>query len=80
MTRELLVRLPLVFQPTCDMPAIRVVVGPVNDTALRVPFVLAKKFYRVPCSQGIDSRSQVNVMTDQNCLAGVELQNEPLMP
>ena len=39
----LLIRLAFVFQPTCDVSSLRIVVCPVNDSALRIPNVLAVK-------------------------------------
>jgi hypothetical protein len=39
--RQLLVYDAIVLQPTRDMRAIRVVVCPVDDTALRIRFILA---------------------------------------
>ena len=40
---RLLIRLTFVFEPTCDVSSLRIVMRPVNDAALRTPNVLAVK-------------------------------------
>ena len=43
----LLIGSPVVFDPACHVPAVRVVVRPVDHTALFVPHVLAIEAYPI---------------------------------
>lgn len=44
---DLLKRLAIVLYPACDMPALRVMVRPMNDAAFFVPNILAVEANRV---------------------------------
>ena len=68
------------LQPAGDMPAGRIVVCPVYDTALGVPFVFAEELNRVTFTQAVNPRRQVDVVADQQGLAGAESQYESLVP
>ena len=53
-------------QPSSLVLPSRVMMCPVDDPALAVPFILAVEFHRVTGFQVRDSWSQVNVMGDQH--------------
>ena len=61
------------------MLAIRVVMRPVNHTALGIPFVLAKKLDDVTYLDRSDSWRQVYVVCNQDGLLLVDLEDEALM-
>jgi hypothetical protein len=44
---ELLVYVTVVFQPTTDMITFRVMMSPVNDSALGAPLILTIEFNRI---------------------------------
>jgi len=84
------VGLPSMPQPTANVAATRVVVGPVQNTAFRIPLVFAVKLYRITFPQILDPRCQVDVLRDdlrgsrhqrfiQECLPRAQSQDEPLM-
>ncbi len=50
------------------MPTAGIMMCPVDDTAFRVPFVLTEKFNGVAFSKGIDTLSNINVVSDKNSL------------
>lgn len=62
------------------MTAFRIMVGPVNHAAPAVPFVLAMELHAIPFLQRIDARRQVDVVRNQQGLAGTEPEQETLMP
>ena len=62
------------------MPAVGIVVGPVNHPALFIPLVLAIKFDRIALGQGIDAGGQVDIVGHQHGLPGCEPDDEALMP
>ena len=74
-----LIRLVAVPQPSGCMPAPRIVMGPVDHPAFRVPLVLTMEDDAVADLQILDSRSNVNVVSDQEGLPGSELDDEALM-
>lgn len=41
---------------------------PVDNTTLRVPFVLTEKFNPIAFSKGINTMSKINVVGDKNSL------------
>ena len=47
--RQLLKRLAIVFYPTCDMPTLRVMVRPMEDSAFGIPDILAVEADSVAC-------------------------------
>ena len=67
------------FQPSGGMPAVRIMMRPVNNTTLRVPFVLTEKFNPIAFSKGINTRSKINVVGDKNSLTRGQPKNEPLV-
>lgn len=75
----LLICSALVFEPSRDMTAGGIVVGPVDEAALGVPDILAEESDRVPFLQTINTRCEFDVVLDQDRPAGCESQDEPLM-
>ena len=67
--RQLLIRLAIVFYPTCDMPTLRVMVRPMDDPAFFVPDILAVKADAVAYLKSVDSRGDVDVVCHQQCLS-----------
>jgi hypothetical protein len=53
---------------------------PVNCSAFWVPLILAEKSYVVASLEGDNSRCQVNIVGDQDCLARFKLNDKSLMP
>ena len=58
-----------VLYPAPDVPAVGVVVRPMNHPAFGVPLVLAEKFHRVSDAEVRDTGRQIDVVTDQQRLA-----------
>ena len=65
----LFVGLAVVFEPTCHVPALRIVVRPMYDSAFLVPDILAVKAYAVADPDSVDSRGNVDVVCNQDCLS-----------
>lgn len=61
------------------MPALRVVVGPVDDAAFLVPNIFAVETDAVADFEPVDPRGKVDVVRHQQRLSGCELKNESLM-
>jgi hypothetical protein len=61
------------------VPALRVVMGPVDHAAAVVPLVFAVERHLVADTQRVDARRQVDVVRDQHRLAGCELHDEALV-
>src|SRR5688572_14051477 len=70
---------PLVPEPAPGMLALRIVMRPVHDAALVVPFVLAAELDEISFAQRLDARREVDIVRDQDSLAGIELEDEALM-
>ena len=51
-----------------------------DHAALPIPLVLADKLDRRPGPQPVDSRSEIEVVRDQHCLARRQTNNESLVP
>lgn len=62
------------------MFSLRIVVRPVDHTALRVPNVLAIKAYNVAFLKSVHPRCNVDIVGNKHRLAGCEANDEPLMP
>jgi hypothetical protein len=62
------------------MPAVGVVVGPVDHAALFIPLVLAVKFYPVALGQIVDAGRQVDIVGHQQGLPRGEPDDEALVP
>ena len=77
--RTLFVNLALMLDPSVRMPAEGVVMGPVNDPALVVPFVLTHEFDEIARSQIGDAGSKVYIVLDQHGLPRCEANNQALM-
>jgi hypothetical protein len=52
---------------------------PVNRSTLFVPLIYAEKSYSVANLERDNSRRQVNIVSNQECLAGFEFNDESLM-
>ena len=75
----LLVHHAVVLQPTRDVQAIRVMVCPVDDTALCIPFILTIERHSIATLQCFDTGSEVNVMGDKQGLTRCKSEDKALM-
>lgn len=62
------------------MLAARVVMGPVDGAAILVPFVLAAELDHITDLERRNARCDVDVVRDEQRLAGVQAQDEALVP
>jgi hypothetical protein len=74
-----MVRPTIVAQPTRCMATRRVPVGPMDDTALGIPFVYPVEADRVAFRKPGNPGRQIDVVGDQNGLAGRQAQHEALV-
>ena len=72
--------LAVVAQPSCRVAVGGVVVGPVNDTTLRVPHVFTAELHLVASSYPLDAGCDVDVVGDQERHARGQGKDEPLVP
>lgn len=72
--------LTLVFEPPVDVSPPRVLVGPVYNAAALIPLVLPEKRHRVAGLEATHARCQVNIVRDEQRLAGPDPDNKPLVP
>ena len=75
----LLIDATFVFYPSCCVLAFWVVMCPVNCSTLFVPLVLAEKFNFVAGLERDNSRGQINIVGNQECLACFEFNDKSLM-
>ena len=68
-TLSLLISFAVMYNPTCYMPALRVMVCPMDDTAFFVPDILAVKADAVAYLKPVDSRGDVDVVCNKKCLS-----------
>jgi hypothetical protein len=68
-----------VFQPPRFVFPARIVVRPVNDAPVGVPFVFAVEFNRISRLQFRKSRSEIDIVRDEQRLFGAESKDEALM-
>ena len=61
------------------MPTLRITVRPMDDPAFFVPDILAVKADAVACLKSVDSRGDVDVVCNQQCLSRRELNEESLV-
>jgi len=66
---HLLIRFALVYHPSCDMPALRVMVRPMDDAAFRFPDIFAAKANPVSYLKPVDSWCDVDVVCKQKRLS-----------
>ena len=66
---SLLMRLAIAYHPPRGMPALRVVMGPMNNTAFFIPNVLTVEANGVAYLKLIDPRSDVDVVCNENGLS-----------
>ena len=78
-TPRLLIRDARVFEPPRWVLATGIVMRPVDDAALVVPFVLAAELHGVAHCQTADPRSDVDVVSHQERLTGRKTQDETLV-
>ena len=76
---QLLIRLAIVYYPACDVPALWIMVRPMDDPAFRVPHILAVKPNAVAYLESVDSRGDVDVVCNEECLPRRKLNNESLV-
>lgn len=74
-----LVPLAVVFEPAADVLISRVVVRPVNDTALLIPFVFAKEFDIVTLAQCVDAWGKINIVRNQYGMVSIKSEYKSLM-
>lgn len=76
----LLITLPIMFYPTCDVVSTSITVSPVDQATAFIPLVLAKERHSVAAIQTINTGRHVNVVGHQQGLSGFEFQNKSLVP
>ena len=69
----------VMFQPAIDMATGGVVVRPVDDAALGIPFVFTVELHKIALIQRINSRCHINIVGDQYRLARRQLNYKALM-
>lgn len=74
-----LVELSLMAQPAVRELFLGVVVGPVDNSTSVVPAVMAEEINPVPAGEGVDSRSEFDVVGDDDTLLRSDLEDEFLM-
>src|SRR6266511_801222 len=77
--RNLLIDATFVFDPSRSVMPIWVAMRPVNRSALFAPLIFAEKSYFVANVERDNSRCQVNIVGDQDCLARFEFNDKSLM-
>ena len=67
------------FNPSAGMPAAGIVMGPVNDTTTIIRFVFAVERHSVADAQRLDSRREIDVVSNQQRSPGGQLHDESLV-
>lgn len=67
------------FEPAVSVPPRRIVVSPMHEAAFGIPLIFSVIFHDIALFQIIYARREINVVRDQNRLAGLQAQNEALM-
>ncbi len=67
------------LEPAADVPALWIVVGPMNHTPSIIPFVLAKELHVVPFFEVGYARCKVDVVCNQDGLLSTHAENEALV-
>ena len=62
---SLLISLAVMYNPTCDMPTLWVMVRPMDDAAFFIPDILTIKANAIPDLQSGDPRREVDVVCNQ---------------
>ena len=65
--------------PAAGAPSCGIVVSPVNHAPFRIPFVFTPHPDRLAGRDVFHSRGEVDIVGDQDGMAGRELDNEPLV-
>ena len=76
----LLIGPPVLFEPTCFVLPLRVVVSPVDLTTFCIPHVLAVEAYSIAYLQSGDPRREIDVVQNKDGLTRSEAHDESLMP
>lgn len=76
---QLLINHPVGLQPARDMVASWIMVRPVDDTALRIRFILTIELNSVATLQSFDAASDVYVMGNQQGLTRCKSEDKTLM-
>src|SRR5689334_15073317 len=76
---NLLICLDVVNYPSCDVPALWIMVRPMYDAAFLIPDILAVKANAVASLESFDSRGNADVVCHQQCLSRLKLNNESLV-
>jgi hypothetical protein len=66
--------------PAIHMSARRIMMGPVDHAALIVIFIDPEKLDQITDTQRIDPWRQIDIVADEQCLSGRQLENKALMP
>ena len=67
------------YDPACDMTTLRVMVRPMDNSAFFIPDILAVEADTVAYLETVDSRGDVDVMSDQQRLSRRKLNDESLV-
>ena len=67
------------YYPTRNVLPLRIMVRPMNNPTFVVPHILTIKSHSVTYYQTVDSRSDVDIVTDQQRLSGRKLNDESLV-
>ena len=67
------------YYPTCNMPTLRIMVCPMDNSAFFVPDILAIKADAVAYLQSVNSRGDINIVRDQQRLSRRKLNDESLV-
>lgn len=76
----LLIPFSLMLNPSPGMALLGIVMGPVDDPAFVVPFILAVKRDCISNTQVLDAWREIDVVGNENRLALRDLNYKPLMP
>ena len=78
-TLSLLISFAVMYNPTCDMPTLWVMVRPMDDAAPFIPDTLTINANAIPDLQSGDARRNVDVMCNQQRLSRCKLNDESLV-
>ena len=67
------------FEPAAGMTSCGVVMCPVNNTALFVPFVFTVKADPIAGAQSVDARCKIDIVRNQDGLSGLKFKHETLV-
>lgn len=76
---SLLISLAIMYNPTCDMPTLWIMVRPMDDAAFFIPDILTIKANAIPDLQSGDARRNFDVVCNQQRLSRCKLNDESLV-